>query len=488
MRPARRSALAIVLALLTLATVSGVTPAGAANPPSLRLFAAADQLTVQASRRGFVYLDPGLWVTPVGGAFELRAFRPDYDTPVSLTQTDAATGDALRTLSTDLLDGWSGMKDFIHLALRDADGKLVFRYPATFCPNLWGRARVSDEGPLTSNYPMFCGGNPFTKGMVYGIDAGWAVPAASNYGYPSLGFRARDKRYRLTAWIDPAWVDALGIAPEDASATVHITIGRSNDGSKPGTAPSAAGPAQYTPASDVPETTSPPADTLPDLVALPAWGIGTYSRKGHDYLTFNATEWDGGPGTMVVEGFRPQNAAEMNAFQYFLRDGEAVARAPVGFLEFHESHQHWHFEQFTQYSLIDSAGNVQYSGKRSWCLANTDPLDLTVPNANWQAYGGDIFTFCGGAGAIWIREVLDVGWGDTYGQYIPGQAFDITDLPNGTYTVRVQVNPAGLLYEGDMTNDTADREIHLKGRPGDRRVIVPPWHGIDTESFCPYCG
>jgi lysyl oxidase len=121
-------------------------------------------------------------------------------------------------------------------------------------------------------------------------------------------------------------------------------------------------------------------------------------------------------------------------------------------------------------------------------LANTDPLDLTVPNANWQAYGGDIFTFCGGAGAIWIREVLDVGWGDTYGQYIPGQAFDITDLPNGTYTVRVQVNPAGLLYEGDMTNDTADREIHLKGRPGDRRVIVPPWHGIDTESFCPYCG
>jgi len=51
----------------------------------------------------------------------------------------------------------------------------------------------------------------------------------------------------------------------------------------------------------------------------------------------------------------------------------------------------------------------------------------------------------------------------------------------------VQVNPAGLLYESDPSNDIADREIHLKGRPGHRRVIVPPWHGIDTESYCPYC-
>jgi hypothetical protein len=29
--------------------------------------------------------------------------------------------------------------------------------------------------------------------------------------------------------------------------------------------------------------------------------------------------------------------------------------------------------------------------------------------------------------------------------------------------------------------------IHLRGKPGDRRFSVPPWHGIDTEGGCFYC-
>jgi hypothetical protein len=179
----------------------------------------------------------------------------------------------------------------------------------------------------------------------------------------------------------------------------------------------------------------------------------------------------------------------MDAFQYFLEDGRPVARAGVGGLKYDPAHQHWHFEQFTQYSLLDAgSGTVRVSTKRSWCLGNTDAIDLSVPNANWQAYGGNIFTQCGTAGAIWIREVLDVGWGDTYGQYIPGQAFNITDLPNGKYYIRVQVNPQGLLYETTTADNVQDRLIKLRGTPGNRTVIVPPWHGIDTEHYCQYCG
>jgi len=29
--------------------------------------------------------------------------------------------------------------------------------------------------------------------------------------------------------------------------------------------------------------------------------------------------------------------------------------------------------------------------------------------------------------------------------------------------------------------------IRLRGKPGHRRVVVPPWHGIDTENVCFYC-
>jgi hypothetical protein len=238
----------------------------------------------------------------------------------------------------------------------------------------------------------------------------------------------------------------------------------------------------------VPTVTTPGADTLPDLVALPAWGIGLHERRGRDILAFNATEWNAGPGTLVVEGFRGVDSELMDAYQYFHRDGDAVGRAPIGAMEFHPRHHHWHFQQFTEYSLLDAdSGRVALSGKQSWCLANTDAVDLSVANANWEGYGGDVFTMCGGPGALWIREVLDVGWGDTYSQYVPGQAFDVTDLPNGDYFIRVHVNPTGALFEGSDANNVEDRLVQLRGRPGHRRAVVPPWHGIDTEGGCFGC-
>jgi hypothetical protein len=82
--------------------------------------------------------------------------------------------------------------------------------------------------------------------------------------------------------------------------------------------------------------------------------------------------------------------------------------------------------------------------------------------------------------ALWIREVLPAGWGDTYFQGVPGQSFDITGLPNGTYWIEVRANPLGSLYDVDPTNDTSLREVILGGTPGARTVTVPPWHGIDT--------
>ncbi len=483
MRRVRRTAGSITLVLTALTTFAG-PPASAVDPPTVRLYAATDPLIVERSRRDVVWLDPGVWVAAVGGALELRASRPDYDTPVGLEQLDPGTGDVLRTLDAGLLDGWSGLKRFLHVTIRDKEGKVVLRGPNTFCPNSYSRARLTDEGPLTPSYPYFCGGNPFTKGAIYGIDDGWAV---SGFGdYYGIVFEAPRRHYTVRVWIDRDWVDALGIAPGDAEVNFALRV---EDRGTLGPARRAArGDAAYAPAPKVPDTTSPPAESLPDLVALPAWGMRTYSRRGHDYLAFNATEWDAGPGTLVVEGFRPQNADTMDAFQYFLVNGEAVGRTQVGSLEFHAKHRHWHFQQFTEYSLLDAdSAEVQLSGKQSWCLANTDALDLSVPNANWAAYGGDIFTMCGGPSAIWIREILDVGWGDTYSQSVPGQAFDITDLPNGKYYVRVTVNPTDLLLETTTANNVEDRLIRLRGQPGNRSVVVPPWHGIDTEG-CFYCG
>jgi hypothetical protein len=475
---------ALLLTFFATLAVSLVPPATAADPPTVRVFAASTEITAERGRNDFVYVDPGIWIASVGGAFELRASRPDYDTPPSLVQIDAVTGAVLRTLPSDLLDGWGGLRDFFHVTVRDRGGNVVLAEDFSFCPNTYYRARLSDDGPLNSEYPYICGGNPFTRGTVWGIDDQWAVAALSDFG---VGFEGPRRRYRMRVEIDPAWVTALGIAPENALSSVRITVVPRGSLAMASTAPKATTPWERGPR--VPTVTNPDPQSLPELIALPAWGISILDNRKRDILAFNATEWNGGPGTLVVEGFRGINEEFMEAFQYFLVDGDPIGRAPVGQLEFHREHQHWHFEEFTQYTLLDETKTqVLVSGKQSWCLANTDAIDLSVQNANWGAFGGDLFTMCGGPGALWIREVLDVGWGDTYAQYSRDQAFDISDLPNGDYYIRTTVNPTGLLFEGTTANNVEDRLIRLRGRPGSRRVIVPPWHGIDTESYCYYCG
>ena len=81
------------------------------------------------------------------------------------------------------------------------------------------------------------------------------------------------------------------------------------------------------------------------------------------------------------------------------------------------------------------------SRKEAFCLANTDAVDYTVKNADWQPDNTDLSTRLRRRHSVAVREVLDVGSGDTYGQSLPGQSFDITDVPNGTYFVEVIANP-----------------------------------------------
>ncbi len=61
-------------------------------------------------------------------------------------------------------------------------------------------------------------------------------------------------------------------------------------------------------------------------------------------------------------------------------------------------------------------------------------------------------------------------------QTLPGQSFDITDLPNGTYYVQITANPDGTFAESvpDDPAATSLREVVLGGTAGNRTVAVPP--------------
>ena len=79
--------------------------------------------------------------------------------------------------------------------------------------------------------------------------------------------------------------------------------------------------------------------------------------------------------------------------------------------------------------------------------------------------------------------MLEVGAGDTYGAGTPGQAIDVTRVPNGAYLLRNEANPAGALRETTREDDVALRRIVLGGRPGHRTVAAPPADGVDTDGW-----
>lgn len=496
-RPIRPLA-AMLLTFATLLPLAIEAPAVGAAPaaPSVRLLAAQNRVRlVRRSHREPVFLTLGIYVASVGGAFELHVARADYDTPIEASQVVSGVEVPLPDTA---IDGFSGLKDFTTTTLTNTMGEVKARLTSTWCPASFTRARVNASGPLVDPFPAYgCPYNPFTIGTVMGIARGWATslvdPYAGYYGYPTgspsadpSSVRVPDGRYTADVTIRQPFRTLFGISDADAtvSVDVHVVTRHCRRCGVSGSPRQATAPARADrPYRGVPTDPTPDPATLPDLIPLPASQMFVEHRRRHDYLIFGATVWDAGPAQMVVEGFRQPGSDTMDAWQYFFDDhGKPVGKARAGDMEYDRrpGHQHWHFEQFARYTLTDAdKTEVVRSHKEAFCLAPTDPIDLLAPNAEINPYPIGLSSACGDASAIWVRESLPTGWGDTYFQYLPGQSFDITGLPNGQYFVEVVANPQGTIYEADTSNDVTYRRVVLKGKPGHRWVVVPAWHGLD---------
>jgi hypothetical protein len=477
----KRAWLAALLSLGALAALAWPGAVSAASDtPGLKLLAPERQTIYRYGRHLPLELDA--WAAATGGDFELRVARADYDSPIEAAQVDSATGDVLRELPAEKLSGWFGLARFARATVRRPDGTRAAGGVFDFCPNSWNRQRVDDTGPELPRYPQVCGGySPFTKAAVSGIDGGWAARIVGDEGEVKW-VRLRSGKYSVTVRITKGWADLLEIAPEDAVVEFELVVRKARPMERFRTAARGLS-ARPDASSQAADLTSPPDPaTLPDLVALPPFALTTHRRGNRDFLAFATTPWNAGPAPLVVEGFRRRGEAVMDAYQYFRDEtGAVVGRAEVGDMRFHPhpDHNHWHFLQFARFTLHDASSmEVVRSRKQAFCLVPTDAIDLTVERAAWQTWGA-LATNCGSEGALWVREVLPAGWGDTYYQYVPGQSFNITTVPNGWYYAQVEVNPDGALYETDLTNNVESRFLYLGGRPGKRWTVVTPWHGIE---------
>lgn len=481
---------ALALAVPAGAAALAAAPAQAADddPPAAAPFTLWAPPSVTAySYRGKAWTDLGLRVIAEDQPFELWSNRPSYDDQIQTIWRSSA-GDV--ALPEGSMQNFSGLKRFLTITITPRNkSKPAMTMIRKVCFSGYAE-RVDPDATAVSPYPTGCWFNAFSLGSVQGVQQGWAMPIMSQ----GRALKLDDGRYRVTATVNPTYADIFGLSPAQASVrtTLIVTDDEGGGGYRrparraPDRTPSVAPTPAAHPPTGAPVSADDVADgPEPDLRSLPAWGI-SLSRNGK-YLRFSATVWNGGDSPLVVDGFRRRGEDLMDAYQYFFDgDGHQTGYSPVGQLHWDAdpSHQHWHFEDFARYSLLNAdQSEARRSKKEAFCLANTDAVDLTVPDAAWKPENTQLETSCGDYSSLSIREVLAAGWGDTYTQYRAGQSFRISDLPNGTYYVAVIANPDGNLVESDTTNNVALRKIKLGGRPDHRTLTVPQVGIIKDENY-----
>jgi hypothetical protein len=483
---------AIAVAGCTMAATApfGAMAARAGAPgPSVHLIAAQNTITVQRFGRQ-VFLDPGIYVESLGSQLQFNVRRASYAKPVTISQVIHLPGGGtqVRPLPASLLDGLAGLKAFVRVTVTNSKGKVVGRKRVTFCPNVFDPQRASPNSPATSPFPQFgCESDPFQISSAWGVQKGWGVDP---FEFSNQSYRLRLGTYQVTATITSKYQKLLNISAADATAHVTAIVVKGTGCCGPVRRHAHAHSGTLPKLPKARTMKNPPRDVLPDLTPAPSWGINvshirkTKTSPSRDELDFGATVWIGGGGPLDVEGFRSNGSPTMKAYQYFFRNGHVVGRVRAGTMGFdtRKGHDHWHFENFARYQLLNSAKTVALrSHKQGFCIAPTDGVDLLLPHAVWNPSFTGFFGNCGSPTALWVQEELPLGWGDTYFQSVAGQDFNITHLPNGTYYIEVIANPKKVLHETNTGNDVSFRKVILGGTRGHRTVRVPAFHGIDPE-------
>ncbi len=532
----------VVVAALSLTAAGFGIANAATEAPVLSFVATTTDITAQLFTDGNEsFLDLNLGVNVIAGQqpFEIRASRKSYADPIVAQQVLEKNGKKTYvTLPAAMVPTFDGLKDFTTVTIKTPAGAKVASYKTNFCPGDYGSARTRRDAPPANPYPVGCGnGNPYLLGAVWGIQAGWngatdSLPPGSRRGPSPIKLAVG--KYRATVELNPTYQKFFKINAKESAVTVNLNVvpytedptqgGQPSNAPTPG--PTASGPAaaaahartaaglagkhsahpgegtnsgqigtylpDFRPPASIPKSlaAAPKTGPRPDLKALPAWGISlepgtddkTHQPNGKWFVNFGATVWNAGTSPLLVDGFRRTGSELMDAYQYFFdAQGKQVGSVPAGTLQWdpREGHKHWHFTDFAQYNLLGADRKLAVrSGKEAFCLANTDPVDYTLPNAKWRPQNTDLSTSCGGNTAAAVREVLDIGNGDTYSQARPGQSFEVTDLKNGTYYIEVKANPANKLAELSTANNTSLRKIVLGGTPAKRTLTVPPVDGI----------
>lgn len=135
---------------------------------------------------------------------------------------------------------------------------------------------------------------------------------------------------------------------------------------------------------------------------------------------------------------------------------------------FAECHSHFHFEGYARYELLDASGVIVAVGhKQAFCLLDSVPVGLPGAPSEGRFH-------CGFQG-------LTRGWADIYDSGLDCQWVDITDVADGSYLLRISINPDRIIEESDYDNNTIEVPVEisdaLEAGPAQAWSIAPGFEG-----------
>ncbi len=108
-------------------------------------------------------------------------------------------------------------------------------------------------------------------------------------------------------------------------------------------------------------------------------------------------------------------------------------------------HMHHHVAGYADYELRDATGVVVTGHKQAFCLEDDEQVTPGEPSHHYS---------CNDQG-------ISVGWADVYGNGLPCQWVDVTDVSAGTYTLRVVIDAGGALPDSDPANNVWMATVQL---------------------------
>jgi hypothetical protein len=152
----------------------------------------------------------------------------------------------------------------------------------------------------------------------------------------------------------------------------------------------------------------------------------------------------GGTGLRRVLRFDTQTP---NTGDGDLRLGDPTAELNPHFV-YSECHDHYHFDTYAAYSLLDELGNAVAPGhKQAFCLMDLVPWSpgIDFGDAQYDCY----------------YQGISKGFSDVYDSYLDCQFIDITDVPSGSYRLQVALNTERFLAETDYANNVTEVMVYI---------------------------